>query len=249
VPEMRIVLNDDLPAANEVALLQQRLSLHAARIVELGCGRAQLTRVVANAGRACSVLALEVDEVQLELNRQIRDLPNVCFAAGGAEAIPADEASFDIALLFKSLHHVPAASIPGALREIRRVLKPGGYAWISEPVFAGEFNEIVRIFHDERRVRELAFVGVVAAVAEKTFELVEQIFFTAPVEFRDYAEFERLVIGVTHTRHVLTPRQEEQVRERFARHATPAGVRFLQPMRVDLPRRPVSSVDSPGDRG
>ena len=30
----------------------------------------------------------------------------------------------------------------GIFREIHRVLKPGGLAWISEPIFAGEFNDI-----------------------------------------------------------------------------------------------------------
>jgi hypothetical protein len=44
-----------------------------------------------------------------------------------------------------------------SMREISRVLKPGGTVYISEPVFAGDFNEILRLFHGEQKVREAAF--------------------------------------------------------------------------------------------
>ena len=57
------------------------------------------------------------------------------------------------------------------MAEIHRVLKPDGLAYISEPVFAGEFNEIIRLFHDELAVREAAFAAVGRAVATGRFEL------------------------------------------------------------------------------
>jgi 2-methylisocitrate lyase-like PEP mutase family enzyme len=67
--------------------------------------------------------------------------------------------------MFKSLHHVPVPLMDQALAEIRRVLKPGGLAYISEPVFAGEFNEVLRLFHDESIVRREAFSAIERAVA------------------------------------------------------------------------------------
>jgi len=60
-------------------------------VLELGCGRAEKTRVVAK--KAASVLALDVDEVQLAKNITVTDLPNVRFAHGGAERIPASDAN------------------------------------------------------------------------------------------------------------------------------------------------------------
>jgi len=52
---------------------------------------------------------------------QIDDLPNVHFMSGAAEAIPCEDESFDIVLMFKSLHHVPEAQMDKAMEEISRV--------------------------------------------------------------------------------------------------------------------------------
>ncbi|MEZ5459511.1 MAG: class I SAM-dependent methyltransferase [Steroidobacteraceae bacterium] len=235
---MQIATGADAPIHAEPELIEQRLRLDGARILELGCGRAQLTRLLATAGAGRSVLALEVDAIQHDLNLAITDLPNVRFELGGAEAVPAGDDSFDAVFMFKSLHHVPPAQMPTALAEIRRVLKPGGHAWISEPVFAGDFNEILRLFHDESRVRQLAFDAVRAAVDSGALQLVEQIFFRAPVAFSDFAEFEKMVIGVTHTQHRLTPEVRAEVRRRFESHLTDGGAHFGQPMRIDLLRKP-----------
>ncbi len=228
----------DVPTRREIEVFETRLPLDGAHVLELGCGRALLTRAIATAGSRREVLALEVDEIQHRLNLGIADLPNVRFELAGAEAIPAVDATFDVAFMFKSLHHVPPASMLTALREVARVLRPGGLAWISEPVYAGAFNEVIRLFHDEGQVRGLAFDAVRAVVESGTLELVEQLFFNVPVEFRDFAEFQRQVIGVTHTTHVLSSVKLAEVRAAFEQHQRPDGVRFLQPIRVDLLRRP-----------
>jgi SAM-dependent methyltransferase len=141
--------------------------------------------------------------------------------------------------MLKSLHHVPGDLLDRAIEEIRRVLVPGGFAYISEPVFAGAYNDIVRIFHDESRVRAAAFRALQRAVAEKRFELVRQRFFLAPVTFASFEDFERRVIGVTHTRHCLSKDQWARTRDAFDVHSGPGGAHFRQPIRVDLLCKPV----------
>lgn len=221
----------------EREIIERVLALDGCRILELGCGRAELTRVIAKSGAQRQVLALEVDEIQHAKNLQIADLPNVEFKLGGAQAIPAADGSFDVAFMFKSLHHVPVDLMDAALREIARVLKPGAHAYLSEPIFAGPFNDILRLFHDEQRVREAAFAAIGRAVAGGLFVSAEEIFFNAPVHFPDFAAFERQIIGVTHTRHVLAPEVYAEVQRRFAAHQGAEGVRFRAPMRVNLLRR------------
>lgn len=231
--------------ADELTLLAEHVGLDGADLLELGCGRAEKTRAIAVGGKDRRIVALEVDAVQHEQNLRIDDLPNVRFAFGGAENLPAADASFDVVLLFKSLHHVPVEAMPLALTELARVLRPGGVAWVSEPLFRGEYNEIMRLFHDEARVRRAAFDAIVAAVRNGTLESVAQLFFRAPLRFADFAEFERLVLRATHTHHVLSEAVHRQVRAAFERHVGPGGAHFEQPIRVDLLRRPARAVSAP----
>ena len=237
-PVMRLRDPDSRTACPERDVYTELLPLANARVAELGCGRAELTRAIAEAFPAAQIIALEVDAIQHARNLAIADLPNVRFVAGGAEALPFDDDSLDLVLMFKSLHHVPSHLLDTALSEVRRVLKPGGLAYISEPVFAGEYNEIMRIFHDEERVRAAAFSAIVRSVESGALELVAERFFSTPLRFDDFAHFEDRVLGVTHTQHRLSESQLSAVRERFMRHVTPQGAQFLQPMRVDLLRKP-----------
>lgn len=227
-PEMGIV-------ADEVSILNELLPLQGARVLELGCGKAEKTRAVAQL--AATVVALEVDETQLTKNMQISDLANVSFKYGAAEKIAAADSEFDIVLMFKSLHHVPVDQMDQAFSEIHRVLKPGGLAYISEPVFAGDFNEVLRLFHDESAVREAAFAAEKRAVSSQQLSLVTQRFFLSAMHFEDFQQFEDQVLKVTHTRHKLSPELLEEVRSRFRKHMTPYGADFQVPMRVDLLRK------------
>jgi ubiquinone/menaquinone biosynthesis C-methylase UbiE len=221
----------------ETEIFHGLLALDGKHILELGCGSAAITRDIATSGAARKITALEVDRIAHEKNLQIRDLPNVTFGLAGAEAIPLADESVDVVFMFKSLHHVPVDLMDQSLREIRRVLKPGGLAYISEPVFAGEFNEILRLFHDEQKVREAAFSAVKRAVEAGLFSLVEEKFFNSPTLFESFEDFETRIIRATHTEHRLDEKLYSQVRQRFEEHLGEDGARFLMPVRVDLLKR------------
>ena len=236
--QMRISDPEANLVANEADILDEFLHLNGATVLELGCGRAEKTRIVAQ--KSASVLALEVDEAQLAKNLSITDLPNVRFAHGGAEKIPAADSSFDIVLMFKSLHHVPTDLMGSAFSEIRRVLKPGGVAYISEPVYSGDFNEILKLFHDEKAVREAAFAAEEHEVLSGRLALVSQKFFLQPMNFVNFAQFQEQVLNVTHTEHKLSDETFEKVRSKFDAHMTQEGATFHMPIRVDLLRKPVT---------
>jgi len=218
----------------EPELFNELLELDAKRILELGCGRADITRVIANEGTERSIVALEVDQVQHRLNEFITDLPNVEFIMAGAESIPFPDASFDVAFMFKSLHHVPLDLMDKAMAEVKRVLRPGGFAYISEPIFAGDFNDILKIFHNEEKVRMAAFKAVKRAVDSGLFALASETFFLSPMHFDHFADFEHKIIGATHTQHRLSPELLARVKAKFESHMTSNGANFQMPIRVDL---------------
>lgn len=235
---MKIADPDNSPVLDEFEALFAELPLLNAKVLELGCGKAEKTRKIAASGKVAAIVAMEVDEIQHGKNLQNDNLPNVTFRRGAAEAIPADGASFDIIMMFKSLHHVPTDKMDAAFSEIHRVLKPGGLAWISEPVYAGAFNEVIRLFHDEKQVREAAFAATQRAVADGRFQLVRQRFFSVASHYRDFEQFEDQVIRVTHTNHRLAPELHATVRQQFDAYLTPSGAHFHNPLRIDILRRP-----------
>ncbi len=224
-------------SVTELALMQRILPLKNADIVELGCGKAVMTRALSQCVEQGTVVATEVDEVQHQLNLQISDLSNVTFVFGGAEKIDVADASVDVVLMFKSLHHVPESLMGAALEEIARVLKPGGLAYISEPVFRGSFNEVLRLFHDEQSVRQQAFDAVKNCVDNGVLTLVEQQFFNAELHFDDFEQYQSQVMNVTHTEHRLSETLMAEVKATFERSMSDDGADFVLPIRVDLLRK------------
>lgn len=237
VPAMRLEGDAGQAIRDEADVYGSLLPLCGARIIELGCGAAQNTRAIARDYAVGEIVAFEVDRVQHEKNIAAPPLSNVTFRYGGAEAIDESAAAFDLSLMFKSLHHVPVPNMDQALNEIHRILKPGGLAYFSEPVFAGPFNDILRLFHDEQAVRAAAFAALERAVARGLFVLETEIFFLARVHFEDFADFERKIIAATHSRHSLSAETHAEVAARMQAHHGPSGIRFEAPMRVDVLRK------------
>jgi SAM-dependent methyltransferase len=233
--EMKLQNPGESPVSTDLAFIGRLLPLRCTRVLELGCGRALTTRQLAETFPIAELIATEVDRIQHNKNLEINDLPRVTFQYGRAEDIDQPDGSIDAVIMLKSLHHVPVGALAQALREIHRVLKPKGLAYISEPVYAGAFNDILRLFHDEQQVRQATFAAVQDAVTSGLFELVEEIFFDDILRFRGFAEFEELVLGATHSQHELDQALYQRVKDHFLRHAGPDGVaEFRNPQRVDL---------------
>ena len=89
---MRIATEQVTRTCPEIDIVNEHLALDAKRILELGCGKAELTRLIAAGGHGRQVMALEVDEIQHALNKKITDLPNVECRLAGAQDIPASSA-------------------------------------------------------------------------------------------------------------------------------------------------------------
>ena len=222
--------------SDELELLGQWVALADADIIELGCGAAQLARSVLAAHPRCRITGIEVDQRQLAKNLQ-QPQPGLVFIEAGAEAIPFADGSFDLALMLKSLHHVPLPLMDQALAEARRVLRPGGHLYVSEPVFAGDFNDIVRLFHDEGAVRAAAQAALDRALAGGGWEAAQELHFDMPARFADFADFERRMIQVTFAERHLDDALRATVRARFEAHLGADGARFQRPMHVRLLRK------------
>jgi len=233
---------NDLSAAfpiwvdDEFRLLCQLVDLHGREVLDVGCGAARMTERIA--GLARRVVGIEVDRAQMEKNRARQWPAGLSFEGCGAEAMPFGAASFDGVTLFKSLHHVPVPFMDQAFGELHRVLRSGGWVFISEPVYAGPFNEVVRLFHDEGVVRQEALQATQRATENGLFRLVHRVEFLVPVSFRDFDDFRQRLMQPTHIELTVDPALEAAVRRAYEAHQSPGGAHFIRPMRVDLLVKP-----------
>jgi len=105
-------------------------------VLDCGCGVGSITLDIAELVAPGKVIGVDMDESQLAVARasaEKRGLTNVSFEQGNVYQLRFDSASFDAVLAHTLLYHL---SDPlRALKEIRRVLKSGGIAAISDDDF------------------------------------------------------------------------------------------------------------------
>ncbi len=90
---------------------------------DLGCGTGQLTAALAPF--VARVVAVDASAAMLQAaKKRLHGFENVELRRGDLEALPIDDARLDAATLALVLHHLPEPD--QALREVSRVLKPGG---------------------------------------------------------------------------------------------------------------------------
>jgi ubiquinone/menaquinone biosynthesis C-methylase UbiE len=102
------------------------------RVLDVGCGTGYLTRRAAHAvGPTGRVLGVDPSAPVIAYARRV--CPQNCdFRIAGGEAIPEPDASFDVAVSSLAVHHIPPQLRPAALREIHRVLRPGGRLLVAD---------------------------------------------------------------------------------------------------------------------
>ncbi|HMN20631.1 MAG TPA: class I SAM-dependent methyltransferase [Ottowia sp.] len=221
---------------DELVILDELVPLAGLDVIELGCGSARLARTLLQRFPDAHVTGLEVDAVQHAKNLAA-PAERLAFIAAGAEAIPLPDAGFDLALMLKSLHHVPLARMDAALAEAHRVLRPGGHLYVSEPVYAGALNEITRLFNDEGEVRAAAQAALDRALDSGRWTAAAERRFVVPVHYADYVDFERRMLDVSFAQRHFDAALRQRVRDAFEPHVGPDGADFSRPMHVRLLRK------------
>ena len=98
------------------------------RLLEVGCSMGNDS--VQLARRGMNVVGVDLTERAIELVKLRFDQEGLRgeFRVADAEQLPFEDGSFDVAYSFGVLHHTP--NTPAAVREIHRVLRPGGKAFV-----------------------------------------------------------------------------------------------------------------------
>lgn len=98
------------------------------RILELGCGTGLWSEYLS--GICADVTSMDISEDLINVARSKPVLSRVQFVRGDCEHMPFPDRSFENVCGLSVLHHL---NVPQTLKEILRVIKPGGKLWFSEP--------------------------------------------------------------------------------------------------------------------
>jgi ubiquinone/menaquinone biosynthesis C-methylase UbiE len=141
----------------------RRLSDQAAlrpndRVLEIGCGTANLALLVKQRHPSTEVVGLDPDPKALAraARKARRGRFDVRFNRGFAGALPYPDASFDRVLSAFMFHHLELPEKQRALREVARVLRPGGTLHLLD--FGGRRDPsdglLTRIAHHNRHLQD-----------------------------------------------------------------------------------------------
>lgn len=113
-----------VPYAIDIAARVATLQPAPAHVLELACGTGIVTKQLAEALPHAAITASDLSEGMLAQARLSSAAPNVTYEAADMQALPYGDAAFDAVVCQFGLMFPPDK--PRALREARRVLKPGG---------------------------------------------------------------------------------------------------------------------------
>ena len=129
-------VEDVQPRMAGLAYVLQQLDLFdGAKVLDFGCGTGWMSRIIATLG--LEVIGVDVSENALRLAREfiardpLADRLRAEFRFFDSITLPLPDASVDRIISFDAFHHVYDQE--GTLREMARVLKPGGIVAFHEP--------------------------------------------------------------------------------------------------------------------
>ncbi|MBH0201332.1 MAG: methyltransferase domain-containing protein [Nitrospira sp.] len=166
-------------------------------VLDCGCGPGGISVTLAALVPQGRVVGVDIEDRQLDMGRQAaqqQGIPNVEFHHASLYALPFADGTFDAVLAHAVVYHL--AEPMKALRELRRVLKPGGMIGLRDADFDGDvyypphkdvdrfWNLTVRVIEQSggdarfgrkqrRLLREAGFRDIVASASSDAFGTTE----------------------------------------------------------------------------
>lgn len=124
--------------------------------LDIGCGEGSNTRKLAERGARMQAIDVAPTFVRYARAAEEAQSLGIVYRVADAEELPFADASFDFATAFMSLMDVPDQA--RALREVQRVLRPGGFLQFSicHPCFDPPYRRVLRDMDGRPRAIEVA---------------------------------------------------------------------------------------------
>ena len=210
-------------------------SLAGIRILDVGCGSGGLARLLVEEGAE----VIGVDPNPQALTTARTRVPAAQFEEASAEALPFEDAVFDVVLVVNALHHVPLDAMDRAVAEAARVARPGGWLIVLEPLAAGNFFDALRVVEDETAVRLAARNALARAIEGNRLRLETTTSYVRREVFADVAQFFARIVAIDPTREatIRANREAATAAVLAAAHRDKDGRLVLdQPIKADILR-------------
>jgi len=110
------------------------------QVLDVGCGPGRLVPFIRDAiGEKGLILESDFSAEMLKIGKRKYYCPPLFFVQADAQILPLKNDLFDIVICFALFPHIPDKL--RALREFRRVLKPGGPLFVCHPMSREELNK------------------------------------------------------------------------------------------------------------
>lgn len=140
----------------KIPLVEQARIEPGQRVLDLGCGTATLTILAKRMQPGASVAGLDADQKALDIARrksEREDAP-VTLHRAMADQLPYPDNSFDRVLTCLMLHHLKADGKRRVMREVLRVLRPGGEFHVAD--IGRPHNALARLIALSQRSAEMS---------------------------------------------------------------------------------------------
>ncbi|MEI6266979.1 MAG: class I SAM-dependent methyltransferase [bacterium] len=110
----------------------ESFALKNMNVLDLGCGNGRLYEFLTSKGARYTGLDLSPDLIKIAKNKY----PKGDFVAGNLLKTPFEDGQFDVIYCIATLHHIPSKELRiEALKEISRILRPGGQIFFTNWYF------------------------------------------------------------------------------------------------------------------
>lgn len=218
----------------DLAMLEQLARPSGKDVVDIGCGGGDLVRALAQ--RGARPIGVEISPEQLAA-AVARDDGHADYRVGRAQDLPIEDGAADIVVFMRSLHHVPPADMTRALREARRVVRPGGIVYVAEPLPEGDYFALTSLVEEELEVRRCAQSALARGTAAG-LDRVTTVEYDVRLRIAGMSALRARTVSVDPGRAGIFDARADEIAEAFASLGRPgehSGERwFVQPMRADV---------------
>ncbi len=215
-------------------VLKENIELKGKSVLDVGSGEGHLSRMMAKQG--AHVIGIECSPRQMKKALSYDCVSDEKFIDAVGQDLPFEDISMDVIVFFNSLHHIPVDEQFNALKEAVRVLRPGGFVYVSEPVAEGPHFELLKPIDDETYVRAKAYEAL-KRYEELGLKWVKEETYNHPVRRQSFEELRDKLTGPNPERDTIFEEQDAELRAAFAHYGVQKEdgcTYFDQPTRMNL---------------